>query len=81
MRESRAFAFLMLFPLGWIAWSLAECYLTTTNSDCSYAVGEPCTLYARYEQTILIWRGICIQMAAILAFNYVRKSGKCSKKS
>ena len=69
----RAFALLVLFSLGWLGFSLADFYLTTQNSDCGYTAAEICTQFARADQKIIIWRGLAVEVAAILAFVFVWK--------
>ena len=71
--EGKAFALLILFTLGWAASSAFEFYLTTQNSDCSYAAAEVCTQNARYEQRLIVWRGLALELAAVLAFLGLRK--------
>ena len=73
MRTERAFALLALFSIGWLGFSLLDFYFTTQNSDCGYTPTETCTHFARAEQQIIIWRGLAIQLAAILAVVLIRK--------
>jgi hypothetical protein len=73
VKSERAFALLALFTLGWLGFSLLDFYLTTQNGDCLYTPTEACTHFARAEQNIIIWRGLAVQLAAILALVVVRK--------
>ena len=73
MIESRAFALLLLFTVGWAALSAFEFYLTTINSDCGYTASEICTRYAQSEQQVIVWRGLALELAAVLAFLGIRK--------
>ena len=73
VKESTAFALLVLFTLGWAAYSAFEFYLSTLNSDCGYSPAEVCTRYAQYEQQLIVWRGLALQLAAVLAFVGLRK--------
>jgi hypothetical protein len=73
VEESKAFALLALFTIGWIGFSLIDFHLTTQNSDCGYTPAEACTIYARYEQQVIIWRGLAVEFAAILTALVLRK--------
>lgn len=73
MKESHLFALLALLTLGLIAFSALDFYLTTLNSDCTYAPMEPCTSYARSQQHMIFWRAAAIELAAVLAFILIRK--------
>ncbi len=73
LKESRIFALLALFTIGWIGFSLTGYYLTTQNSDCGYTLAEACTRNARYEQQVIIWRGVAVELAAILVALFLRK--------
>jgi hypothetical protein len=73
VREGRAFALLILFTLVWAASSAFEFHLTTQNSDCSYTAAEDCSQTAKYEQRLIIWRGLALELAAVLAFLGIRK--------
>lgn len=73
MKTSSLFALLMLFTIGWVAFSLFDFYMTTQNSDCSYLPIESCTHLARAEQKIVVWRGLAVQLAAVLAALLLRK--------
>jgi hypothetical protein len=73
VKSESAFALLVLFSLGWLGFSAFEFYLTTQNSDCLYTPAEMCAHFARAEQEIIIWRGLAIELAAILAWAVIRK--------
>jgi hypothetical protein len=73
VKTERALVLLALFSLGWLGFSLVDFYFTMQNSDCGYTVAETCTQFARAEQQIVIWRGLAIELAAILAVVLIRK--------
>jgi hypothetical protein len=73
VKSESVLALLILFSLGWLGFSALDFYLTTQNSDCGYTPGEICTHIARAEQAIIIWRGLAIQLAAILLVMFIRK--------
>ena len=73
MKAGALFALLAVFTIGWLGFSLIDFYFTTQNSDCGYTPGEICKQFARAEQAIIIWRGLAIQLAAILLVMVIRK--------
>ena len=73
MKSERSLALLALFSLGWLGFSLLAFYFTTQNSDCGYTPIETCTQFTRAEQQIIVWRGLAIALAAILAVVLIRK--------